>query len=139
MIFLKISFLRKQGNASSRPWYHASRSWVVLHEQSSVRLDSARQSGLLTILYHDRDIMSSRSWHDHEQPSWSWHVLKQTLGCSRPYITIVTSSLSARDLRKILVFNWFIIGLFLSFIVAFWGATFLVSEWVLGLKLGFEG
>ena len=68
----KLIFLGKQGNASSRPWYSISRSWVVLHEQSSVKLDSALKSGLLTSWYHDRDIMPHDRDYDHEQPSRSW-------------------------------------------------------------------
>ena len=127
-----LILLGKQGNASSRPWYSISRSWVVLHEQSSVKLDSVENSGALTgdltivtIDHHDRD-------HDHDQPSRSWHVLKQTLGCSRPYITIVTSSFPARDLRKILVFNWFIFGLFWGFICSAFG------RYIFGIRAGFR-
>ena len=99
-----IFFFRKQGNASSRPWHCISRSWEVLHEQSSVRLDSARQSGLLTVSYHDRDIMPHDRDHAHDQPSRSWQLVRQILGCSRPFITIVTMLLSARDLQKFLDF-----------------------------------
>ena len=79
----------KQGNASSRSWYRLSRSWQVLHEQSSIRLDSARQSGLLTVPHHDRDIILTivtvltidhhdrdslwgRFWGAHDRSSRSW-------------------------------------------------------------------
>ena len=34
--------------------------------------------------------------------------------------------LSARDLLKFLIFNWFIIGLFLGFVVAFSGTTYIM-------------
>ena len=107
----KILFLRKQGNASSRPWYNISRSWQVLHEQSSVRLDSARQSGLLTISYHDRDIIYHDRDHAHDQPSQSWQFMRQTLGCSRPFIMIVTKTF---QLVTFEIF-WFLIGLLLVY------------------------
>ena len=71
-VYCKLIFLGKQGNASSRPWYSISRSWHALHEPSSVKLDSAQNSGLLTGWYHDRDIMPHDRDHDHEQPSRSW-------------------------------------------------------------------
>ena len=132
----KISFLRKQGNASSRPWYNISRSWRVLHEQSPVRFDSARQSGLLTVLYRDRDIIYHDCDHAHDQPSRSWQLVRQILGCSRPFITIVTIPFQLVTFKKNFS-NWFIFGLNLGFCLAFWDVSIFGIRAGIRSKLGF--
>ena len=114
--FLWNSFSsEKQRNASSRSWYHASRSWEVLHEQSSVRLDSARQFGLLTVSYHDHDIVPHDRDCAHDRSSRSWQFARQALSCSRPLLTIMTTHFELVTLKKKIVSNWFIFYLFWGF------------------------
>ena len=113
--FLEIWFLLgKQRNASSRPWYSISRSWVVLHEPSSVKLDSAQKFWFAHGLI-------SRPWY-HASRSWPWSratitivtVVRQILECSRPLLTIVTTPFQLVTKWKIFDFQlvsfWFLLA-----------------------------
>ena len=164
IMYFPIQFYKLKFERFSLKFHFWENRGMLPHDRDIVYHDRERSStsrALLGLTVLD-NLVCSRSHITTVRLCLTWHRASRSWPCSRSTITIVTvceadsgvlttdhhdrdHTLPARDLQKrnkkwfLIGLVWFIFSLFWGFCLVFWGVTILVSERVLGPKLGFEG